>query len=149
MTKALIIDSEKVVSTFRTPDITQENPDRVGSWSSKVGRHAQFNKIRHPSAQMLFCWDSIIDKKTYETRITFSSVLLDKMSVPTGKDWRGKTARYKTLLFGLAPEGKVHIWLQNSCSVVNLPVEPAKITTLPGHKLDACKGVTQHPYGSW
>lgn len=109
VTKALIIDNEKVVSTFRTLDSTQENPDSVGSWSSRISRHAQFNKIRHPPAQMLFCWDSVIDKKTYETRITFSPALWEKMSVPTGKDWRGNTAWYDTLLFGLAPEGKVRI----------------------------------------
>jgi hypothetical protein len=168
VTKALIIDNEKVVSTFRTLDSTQENPDSVGSWSSRISRHAQFNKIRHPPAQMLFCWDSVIDKKTYETRITFSSALWEKMSVPTGKDWRGNTAWYDTLLLGLAPEGKVRIWLQNSAPVDNLPVEPVKMTTLSGDKLDACKGITQsdfsygydpdikdfikgkkYPYGSW
>ena len=69
------------------------------------------------------------------------------MSVPIGKDWRGKKAWYKTLLFGLAPEGKVRIWLQSNSSVFNLQVEPPKIITLSGDKLDACKGVTQHPYG--
>ncbi|WHQ74408.1 DUF2931 family protein [Pantoea sp. Lij88] len=147
VTKALIIDNEKVVSTFRTLDSTQENPDSVGSWSSRVSRHAQFNKVRHPPAQMLFCWDSVIDKKTYETRITFSPVLREKMSVPTGKDWRGNTAWYNTLLFGLAPEGKVRIWLQNTAPIDNLPVEPVKITTLSGDKLDACKGITEHPNG--
>lgn len=89
VTKALIIDNEKVVYTFRTLDSTQENPDSVGSWSSRISRHAQFNKIRHPPAQMLFCRDSVIDKKTYETRITFSSTLWEKMSVPTGKDGVG------------------------------------------------------------
>ncbi|MDQ0019831.1 DUF2931 family protein [[Curtobacterium] plantarum] len=141
VTKALIIDNEKVVSTYRTLDSIQENPDSVGSWSSRVSRHAQFNKARHPPAQMLFCWDSVIDKKTYETHITFSSALREKMSVPTGKDWRGDTAWYDTLLFGLAPEGKVRIWLQNSAPVANLPVEPVKITTLSGDKLDACKDV--------
>lgn len=47
-----------------------------------------------------------------------------------GKDWRGNTAWYDTLLFGLAPEGKVRIWFQNSAPVDNLPVEPVKITTL-------------------
>ncbi|MEN4820227.1 DUF2931 family protein [Pantoea agglomerans] len=141
VTKALIIDNEKVVSTYRTLDSIQENPDSVGSWSSRVSRHAQFNKARHPPAQMLFCWDSVIDKKTYETRITFSPALREKMSVPTGKDWRGDTAWYDTLLFGLAPEGKVRIWLQNSAPVANLPVEPVKITTLSGDKLDACKDV--------
>lgn len=147
VTKALIIDNEKVVSTFRTLDSTQENPDSVGSWSSRVSRHAQFNKVRHPPAQMLFCWDSVIDKKTYETRITFSPALREKMSVPTGKDWRGNTAWYDTLLFGLAPEGKVRIWLQNTAPIDNLPVEPVKITTLSGDKLDACKGITEHPNG--
>ncbi|SCC68063.1 DUF2931 family protein [Kosakonia oryziphila] len=148
VTKALIIDNEKVVSTFRTLDSTQSDPDVVGTWNSRTDDGGiQFNKIRHPPAQMLFCWDSVIDKKTYETRITFSPALREKMSVPTGRDRRGNTAWYKTLLFGLAPEGKVRIWLQNSAGGDNLPVEPVKITTLSGDKLDACKGITEHPDG--
>jgi hypothetical protein len=50
-------------------------------------------------------------------------------------------AWYDTLLLGLAPEGKVRIWLQNSAGGDNLPVKPVKITTLSGDKLDACKDV--------
>ncbi|UYK97465.1 DUF2931 family protein [Pantoea stewartii] len=174
VTKALIIDNEKVVATFRTLDSTQSDPDVVGSWNNTTyGVGIQFNKVRHPPALMLFCWDSVIDKKTYETRITFSPALREKMSVPTGKDRRGNTAWYKTLLFGLAPEGKVRIWLQNSGPAANMPVEPVKITTLSGDKLDACKDVPSridfnysipdgydqdikdfikgktYPYGSW
>ncbi|WP_240152816.1 DUF2931 family protein, partial [Erwinia amylovora] len=42
------------------------------------------------------------------------------------------TAWYKTLLFGLAPEGKVRIWLQNSAAGDNVALEPKKITTLSG-----------------
>jgi len=141
VTKALIIDDEKVVSTYRTLDSTPGDPDTTQIWNNRVRMHAQFNKSRHPPVLMLFCWDSIIDKKTYETRITFSSSLRDAMSTPAGKDRRGNIAWYKTLLFGLAPEGKVRIWLQNSGPVANLPVEPVKITTLSGDKLDACKDV--------
>ena len=148
VTKALIIDNEKVVSTFRTLDSTQSDPDVVGTWNNTTyGVGIQFNKVRHSPALMLFCWDSVIDKKTYETRITFSSALRKKMSIPTGKDRRGNTAWYKTLLFGLAPEGKVRIWLQNSGPAANMPVEPVKIATLSGDKLDACKGITEHPNG--
>ncbi|WP_455916524.1 DUF2931 family protein [Pantoea agglomerans] len=148
VTKALIIDSEKVVSTFRTLDSTQSDPDVIGTWNYRTDDGGiQFNKVRHPPVLMLFCWDSVIDKKTYETRITFSSVLREKMSVPTGRDRRGNTAWNKTLLLGLAPEGKVRIWLQNSAGGDNLPVEPVKITTLSGDKLDACKGITRHPNG--
>lgn len=174
VTKALIIDNEKVVSTFRTLDRTQSDPDVVGSWNSRTyGVGIQFNKVRHPPALMLFCWDSVIDKKTYETRIVFSSSLRNAMSTPIGKDRRGNPAWYKTLLLGLAPEGKVRIWLQNNGPVANLPVERVKITTLSGDKLDACRGVPSridfnysipdgydhdikdfikgkhYPYGSW
>ena len=174
VTKALIIDNEKVISTFRTLDSTQSDPDVVDTWNSRMDDGGiQFNKVRHPPSLMLFCWDSIIDKKTYETRLTFSSALREKMSIPTDKDRRGNTGWYKTLLFGLAPEGKVRIWLLNSAGGDNLLVEPVKITTLSGDKLDACRGVPSridfnysipdgydpdiknfikgkyYPYGSW
>ncbi|MCK8161438.1 DUF2931 family protein, partial [Erwinia amylovora] len=78
------------------------------------------NKARHPPVLMLFCWDSIIDKKTYETQIIFPPSLRKIMLTPTGKDRQGNTAWYKTLLFGLAPEGKVRIWLQNSAAGDNV-----------------------------
>jgi len=69
------------------------------------------------------------------------------MRTSTGLDRQGNKAWYNSLLFGLAPGGKVRIWLQNSGSGDNLPVEPKKITTLSGDKLDGCKGITQHPNG--
>ncbi|WP_025902062.1 DUF2931 family protein [Tatumella sp. UCD-D_suzukii] len=169
VTRALIIDNEQVVSTFRTLDSTPGDPDTTKIWNNRVRMNAQFNQIRHPPAQMMFCWDSIIDKKTYETSIIFSPSLREAMSVPTGKDLSGNTAWYKTLLFGLAPEGKVRIWLQNSSGKVrNLPVEPLTLTTVSGDQLYGCKGITQsnfsygydqdikdfikgktYPYGNW
>ncbi|WP_029685959.1 DUF2931 family protein [Tatumella saanichensis] len=138
VTRALIIDSKKVVYTYRTLDSTQENPDSVGSWSDLASRHAQRNQLRHAPAQMLFCWDSIIDRKTYQTVIVFSPELQTQMSTPTGKDFRGKTAWYDTLLFGLAPEGTVRIWLQNTDARENLPVTPLSVTTTSGDKLSVC-----------
>jgi hypothetical protein len=148
VTRAMIIDSGNVVSSYRTLDGVHDNPNSMGSWSNRVRRNAHFNKARHPPVSMLFCWDSIIDKKTYETQIIFQLSLREKMLTPTGKDRRGETAWYNTLLLGLAPEGKVRIWLQNSGGGGdNVPVEPKKITTLSGDKLDACKGINQHPNG--
>jgi hypothetical protein len=141
VTRAMIIDSEKVVSSYRTLDSTPEDPDTLGGWNNRVRSHAQFNKARHPPVSMLFCWDSIIDKKTYETQIIFQPSLREKMLTPTGKDRHGDTAWYNTLLLGLTPEGKVRIWLQTSGGGENVLVEPKKITTLSGDKLDACKNV--------
>ena len=148
VTQALIIDEKGVVYTFRTLDAVQPSAITVGAWSNRVRRNAQFNQARHPPAMMLFCWDSVIDKKTYETRIVFPASLRTRMLIPTGKTTAGATAWYNTLLIGLAPEGRVRIWLQNSRGGNdNLPVEPQRLTTLSGDRLDACKGITQHPNG--
>ncbi|ENF7814855.1 DUF2931 family protein [Enterobacter soli] len=146
VTHALIIDEKGVVYTFRTLDAVQPSAITVGAWNNEVRRHAQFNQARHPPVMMLFCWDSVIDKKTYETRIVFPASLKSRMLTPTGQDSYG-TTWYDTLLIGLAPEGRVRIWLQNSGIGDNLPVEPQRLTTLSGDRLDACKGITQHPYG--
>ncbi|MEN4913499.1 DUF2931 family protein, partial [Erwinia amylovora] len=107
VTRAMIIDSEKVVSSYRTLDGTPGDPDTIQKWRDRTRIPAHFNKARHPPVLMLFCWDSIIDKKTYETQIIFPPSLRKIMLTPTGKDRQGNTAWYKTLLFGLAPEGKV------------------------------------------
>ncbi len=90
---------------------------------------------------MVFCWDSIIDKTTYETQIIFKPSLREIMLTPTGTDRYGKTAWYKTLLFGLAPEGKVKMWLQDSAGGKNVPLEAKRMVTLSGDKLDICKEV--------
>ena len=148
VTYVAIIDDMKIVHSFKSLDSIEDNWATVGTWNNKVRRHAQFNKIRHPPVTMLFCWDSVIDKKTYETYVIFPESVRQKMSVSTGIDNHGEKAWFNTLLFGLAPEGKVKIWLQNTASGNgSSPVEPVKITTVSGDKLEGCKGITQHSQG--
>lgn len=148
VTYVAIIDDMKIVYSFKSLDSIEDNWATVGTWNNKVRRHAQFNKIRHPPVTMLFCWDSVIDKKTYETYVIFPESVRQKMSVSTGIDNHGEKAWFNTLLFGLAPEGKVKIWLQNTASGNgSSPVEPVKITTVSGDKLEGCKGITQHSQG--
>ena len=141
------IDDKKVIYSFKTLDSVEDDYSSVGQWDKRYMRFAQFNKARHPPVTMLLCWDSVIDKKTYETRITFPESMRKKMYISTGIDMFGEKAWYSTILFGLAPEGKVRVWLQNTAGGDNLPIEPTKISTLSGDKLDGCKGVTQHPNG--
>jgi hypothetical protein len=59
----------------------------------------------------------------------------------------GQLLKAPLCAFSAFPEGNVRIWFQNSASVANLLVELVKITTLSRDKLDACKGITQHPNG--
>jgi len=142
VTYAALIDSSNVVSKFRTLDGTMNNRDTVQTWNNTTNSGSvYFNKARHPPVSMVFCWDSIIDKKTYETQIVFESSLRETMLTPTGTDRYGNTAWYKTLLFGLAPEGKVKIWLQDSAGGKNIPLEPKRIGTFSGEKLDICRNI--------
>lgn len=142
VTYAALIDSSNVVSKFRALDGTMNDRDTVQTWSNTTNSGSiYFNKALHPPVNMVFCWDSIIDKKTYETQIVFEPSLKKTMLTSTGTDRYGNTAWYKTLLFGLAPEGKVKIWLQNSAGGENIPLEPKRIGTLSGDKLDICKNI--------
>jgi hypothetical protein len=147
VTYAALIDSGNVVSKFRTLDSTLNDRDTVQTWSNTTPNGGIiFNKARHPPVSMVFCWDSIIDKTTYETQIIFKPSLREIMLTPTGTDRYGKTAWYKTLLFGLAPEGKVKMWLQDSAGGKNVPLEAKRMVTLSGDKLDICKEVPTRIY---
>lgn len=141
------IDDKKVIYSFQSLDHVEDDYSSVGKWDKRYMRFAQFNKARHPPVTMLFCWDSVIDKKTYETRITFPESMRARMYISTGIDMFGEKAWYSTILFGLAPEGKVRVWLQNTGGGDNLSIEPEKMVTLSGDNLDGCKGITSHPKG--
>ncbi|HHP1350975.1 TPA: DUF2931 family protein, partial [Klebsiella michiganensis] len=78
-----------------------------------------------------------------------------------------KAAYRQTMLIGLAPEGKVRVWLRQY-GHSDILLNDTKITTVSGKDLDMCKGVTKsdfnygydedilmfiknkkYPYGSW
>ncbi|MEW7311628.1 DUF2931 family protein [Buttiauxella gaviniae] len=148
VTHARIIDTAGYLYTFNTLDSTQDNPYSVGKWSETVRRSSiHFNKAKQPPQYMIFCWDSIIDKKSYETSLFFPESVWRKMRVSTGKDMFGNIAWYDTMLFGLAPEGKVRVWLQNSAGGENYPVPVEKLKTVSGDRMTVCKGMSKHPEG--
>ncbi|MDU4483227.1 MAG: DUF2931 family protein [Enterobacter sp.] len=49
-------------------------------------------------------------------------------------------------IIGLAPEGKVRVWLRQY-GHSDISLNDTKITTVSGKNLDMCKGVTGHPNG--
>ena len=169
-THARIIDTAGYLYTFNTLDSTQGNPNSIETWSKVVRRSSiHFNQAKQPPQYMVFCWDSIIDKKTYETSLYFPRTVWEKMRTPASyKSRMGRTVWYKTMLLGLAPGGKVKIWLQDVGDHSNYPLPVEKLKTVSGDKLDICKGITQsdfsygydqdikdfikgktYPYGNW
>ncbi|MES4615310.1 MAG: DUF2931 family protein [Ewingella sp.] len=149
VTFASILDTDDIVYQFNTLDGTQDNPDSVGKWSQHIRRSSvTWNKAKHPPKAMVFCWDSVIDMKVYETSISFPQSVWEKMITPADhKNRRGTEVYYDTMIIGLAPEGKVTVWLQDVGNYPNYRVTPSSIKTLSGEQLDICKGITKHPNG--
>ena len=146
VTLVKLLDIDGYGYVFQTIDQPQGNS--VGSWGARVGVGiTTFNQAKAPPQMIAFCWDSIIDKKVYETTLFFSPDTQKKM-ISSEPQWNSPEEPYyfRNMVIGLAPEGKVRVWLKNN-GKANIEQTSTKITTVSGNDLDMCKGVTKHPDG--
>ncbi|EGS2003146.1 DUF2931 family protein [Enterobacter cloacae] len=162
-----LLDVDGYASTYRTID--QPQGISVGKWSERNSAgNTQFNKAERLPQITIFCWDSIIDKKIYQSTLFFTHDAWAKMINPYPDVLEpGKDAYRQTMLIGLAPEGKVRVWLRQY-GHSDIPLNDTRIKTVSGKDLDMCKGVTKsdfsygydedildfiknkkYPYGSW
>ncbi|EOI5804289.1 DUF2931 family protein [Cronobacter turicensis] len=167
VTLVKMLDINGYARVFRTID--QPQGDSVGSWSDHAGQgKSPFNQAVSPPSMMIFCWDSIIDRKVYETSLIFSPETWQKMLRTEKSNYSPKETYYfQYMVIGLAPEGKVRVWLKNN-GRPNLEQTKTEIKTRSGKDLNMCKGVTgsdfskgysntttkfikdkTYPYGSW
>ncbi|MFW0701194.1 DUF2931 family protein [Pantoea sp. R13S299] len=170
VTYVVVQDTDNKVYEFNTLNRTSALPGVIGQWNDKDRASGGYwNHVERPPRHIIFCWDSIIDKKVYQTTLTIPKAILEKMLRPAGqKDYWGRTAYYDRVQIGLAPEGKVAVWLQGIRSEPNYRVTPSILKTVSGDKLDICKGITKsdfnygydqdikdfikgkkYPYGRW
>ncbi len=167
VTLVKIIDVNGYGMVFRTID--QPQGQSVGHWDQHAGMGTSpFNKAESPPRAMLFCWDSIIDKKVYETMLIFHDETWQKMLTTEVSNYNPKeTYFFRFMVIGLAPEGKVRVWLENN-GRPNIEQTKTKIITVSGKELDMCKNETnfhngyeysesmkvfikgrKYPYGIW
>ncbi|AXC86828.1 hypothetical protein DOE57_16795 [Salmonella enterica subsp. salamae serovar 56:b:[1,5]] len=172
VTYAELLDTDGILYRYRMLGSTNASSASVGKWNEEVmGIHSDFNKAKNPPQAMHFCWDSIIDKKVYETWITFGYPVWEMMLTPYPSPWDASVQEYhRYLVIGLAPEGRVRVWLVNNGKPNTRLTEDKDILveTVSGEKLAMCKGVTRfsrgykyiketedfikdkkYPYGNW
>ncbi|BBU12304.1 T6SS immunity phospholipase A1-binding lipoprotein Tli1-EAEC [Escherichia coli] len=167
-TQALMVDGEGYKTTYQYLDNTEPSQVSVGRWNDHLGAtESYYNKGKALPLMLRFCWDSIIDKKSYETLIFFKKGTWEQMVTPYADNRWNETYYRSTMIIGLAPEGKVRVWLGDRGNPV-VPQLDAKITTVSGDKMKMCKGVTKsdfsygydedikefirdktYPYGNW
>lgn len=171
VTFAVIQDADGKVYEFNTLDSTKALNGIVGEWNDNARTlNGHWNHVKRPSRHIIFCWDSVIDKKVYETKLTIPKYILDKMLIPgANPDYQGSEEYYNAVQIGLAPEGKVVVWLSGIArGEPNYRIIPSVLQTVSGDKLDICKGITRfskgyeygkdtenfikgkkYPYGNW
>ncbi len=146
-TQALLVDGAGYKTTYEYVDNTEPSKVSVGRWNEHLGgTQAYYNKGKALPLMLRFCWDSVIDKKSYETAVIFRKGTWDQMTTPyTDSRWN-ETYYRSTMIIGLAPEGKVSVWLGDRGNPVASQPD-AKITTVSGERMKMCRGVTKHPDG--
>jgi len=165
VTFAVIQDADGIVYRFNTLDGTKALHGVIGEWNDSARTlNGHWNHVERPPRHVLFCWDSVIDKKVYETHLTLPESIVEKM-----QKLNGEPDSHNALQIGLAPEGKVAIWLSGVArGELSYRVTPLVLKTLSGDNLELCKGVTRfsdgyeydkdikdfiqgkkYPYGNW
>ncbi len=148
-TEALMVDGAGYKTTFHDVDTTRPSKVSVGRWNDRLGGvETYYNKGKALPLMLRFCWDSVIDKKSYETTIFFKQGTWDQMTTAYTDSRRSKPEIYyrSIMIIGLAPEGKVSVWLGDRGNPV-VAQSDAKIITVSGDDMRMCRGVTKHPDG--
>ncbi|ENA1771236.1 DUF2931 family protein, partial [Yersinia ruckeri] len=135
-TQALMVDGAGYKTTYQYVDNTEPSKVSVGRWNDRLGGvQAYYNKGKALPLMLRFCWDSVIDKKSYETLVIFKKGTWEQMTAPyTDSRW-DETYYRSTMIIGLAPGGKVSVWLGDRGNPV-VPQSDAKITTVSGEKME-------------
>nr|WP_318381665.1 DUF2931 family protein [uncultured Enterobacter sp.] len=148
VTMVYLEDGDIRGTILRRFDAASPSQSSVGAWSQRVGGFpATFNTGKALPVRMTICWDSVIDKKMYETELWFSRETWQQMLVAYPDSYRpGNTYYRNKMLIGLAPDGKVRVWLKDNRNPVVLQ-HPARQLTVTGEEMMVCKGKTRHPNG--
>ncbi|HBL6902893.1 TPA: DUF2931 family protein, partial [Escherichia coli] len=99
-----LLDTDGIYYQFRTLDSTIPVSTTIGQWQKNLsGGMTAFNKAKNPPMSIHFCWDSVIDKKEYETWITLAGDVWKLMLTPYSPPGGGSEKYYlRYLLIGLA-----------------------------------------------
>lgn len=142
VTLAVVEDGNIGRTLYRRLDPIDISGKSIGRWAEVIGGYGgYFNKGNALPVNMHFCWDSVIDKKAYETEIWFSQETWRQMTTPYPDPYHPDRPFYRNnIVIGLPPGGTVRVWLENNGKPSVLQSE-ARIITTSGDKRLMCKNV--------
>ncbi|MCT4704772.1 DUF2931 family protein [Enterobacteriaceae bacterium H16N7] len=148
VTQVYLEDGDSRGRIFRRLDPVDVSDLSVDGWHDVIGGYGgYFNRGKALPVRMTVCWDSVIDKKSYETEILFSRDTWQQMVTEYPDPYHPEKPYYRNkMAIGLAPGGTVRVWLENNGNPSVLQ-HPARQFTMTGNDMQICKGITKHPDG--
>lgn len=138
------LDTDGYLNQNPLPDLTTSDRNSVDHWRKDIWRNTAIaNKGTMPPQWIQFCWDSLVDKKLYETTVEFPPKVWTMMRTPlptSNGPWY-----HDNMIIGLAPQGKVRVWFHMPDEHGGENVQIAEGKTVSGEDLTVCKGKSQYP----
>ncbi|PHM73272.1 DUF2931 family protein [Xenorhabdus kozodoii] len=144
-------DEDNYIVQKFMPDGADSNYRSVTTWNKKLGGGSS-GINNHGEAlprSLTVCWDSVIDKKSYQTTFDFTSEVRQLMRKPaTYPGYEGYPPDYRERIFiGLAPSGTARAWLRGIDKNNGDNILVATGESVFGDKMTVCQGKTKHSSG--
>ncbi|REF28591.1 DUF2931 family protein [Xenorhabdus cabanillasii] len=122
----------------------------VNTWNKRVGGVSDVIK-NHGEAlplSLTVCWDSVIDKKSYQTLFKFTPDVRQLMREPSAGHLVKDRIFYRDRIFiGLAPGGTAKAWLRGYDKNNGDNILVATGESVYGDNMTICRDKTNHPDG--
>ena len=139
ITYVRFLDTNGYLNENPLPDLTTSDKNSLSVWRKDIYRNfAIANKGSLPPQWIQFCWDSLVDKKIYQTTIEFPPKVWTMMrkEIPT----QSGPFYHDNMIFGLAPGGKVRVWFNSPGEQGGENIQIAEATSVSGKDLTLCQG---------
>ncbi|MBD2812445.1 DUF2931 family protein [Xenorhabdus sp. Vera] len=148
---ALFYDEDKYIFQIIRPDNANQDYGSMNTWNKRLGSASGGIKNYGEALPraLTICWDSIIDKKSYQTVFYFTSEVWQLMREPAaGRRLKEHTFYRNTIFIGLAPGGTARAWLRgydknNGDNILIATGKSFSDDEMPA----TCKGKTKHSDG--
>ncbi|WP_237386459.1 DUF2931 family protein [Xenorhabdus sp. Sc-CR9] len=144
-------DEDNYIDQLLMPDGANSHYRSVTTWDKKIGGGG--GAIRnHGEAlpkRLMVCWDSVIDKKSFQTLFNFIPEVQQLMREPAFyPGYEKQPPDYRNTIFiGLAPGGAARVWLRgiDKNNGDNILISTGE--SVSGDKMTVCQGKTKHSDG--
>ncbi|PHM73271.1 DUF2931 family protein [Xenorhabdus kozodoii] len=142
-------DEDNYVVQKFMPDGANPDYESLNSWNKRLGGGSGIRNYGEALPRSLtVCWDSVIDKKSYQTTFKFTPDVWQVMREPyIGRRVKGRIFYRDTIFVGLAPGGTARAWLPGYDKNNGDNILVATGESVFGDKMTVCQGKTKHSSG--